>query len=133
LAEAEFRRIAERDPAFLAVFEDQIAKYDFRFVARIPLDFAEELLPAESGAQEILGEEQVDEVREAPPGEGVAEEWAGAPGAERQRIRSFPHVWQIDEMDCGAACLAMVCRHFGRAVSLPHIRRAVNMGVDGTS
>jgi ATP-binding cassette subfamily B protein len=36
-------------------------------------------------------------------------------------------------MDCGAACLAMVCRHFGRAVSLSHIRRLVHMGMDGTS
>ena len=26
------------------------------------------------------------------------------------RRRRFPHVCQIDEMDCGAACLAMVCR-----------------------
>ena len=58
---------------------------------------------------------------------------AKTPEPPRERIRSFPHVWQIDEMDCGAACLAMVCRHFGRAVSLPHIRKAVHMGVDGTS
>ena len=50
-----------------------------------------------------------------------------------QADQEVPHVWQIDEMDCGAACLAMVCRHFGRAVSLPHLRKAVYMGVDGTS
>ena len=40
----------------------------------------------------------------------------------RKRIWRFPDVRQIDEMDCGAASLAMVCRHFGRAVSLARIR-----------
>ena len=53
----------ERDDAFRAVFEDRIARYDFRFVARVPLDFAEELLPADAAVQETVGLEQVDEVR----------------------------------------------------------------------
>ena len=44
--------------------------------------------------------------------------------ARAARVRRIPFVRQIDEMDCGAACLAMVCRHFGRAVSLSHVRRA---------
>jgi ATP-binding cassette subfamily B protein len=42
-------------------------------------------------------------------------------------------VRQIDEMDCGAACLAMVCRYFGRSVSLARIRRLVHTSLDGTS
>ncbi len=135
LGERDFWRLAEGDETFRAVFEDQIASYDFRFVARVPLDFAEELLPADSAVQEIVGLEQVDEVRDAPPPDGaVGEEWAREEtGTPHSRIKRFPHVWQMDEMDCGAACLAMVCRHFGRGVSLPHIRKAVNMGVDGTS
>jgi ATP-binding cassette subfamily B protein len=36
-------------------------------------------------------------------------------------------------MDCGVACLAMVCRHFGRAVSLSFIRRVVQANTEGTS
>ena len=133
-AKSDFQRIAATDETFRAVFEDQIAKYDFRFVARVPLDFAEELLPADAAMPEKVGLEQVDEVREGPPaGAHTAEEWTGERPRRRKRIRSFPHVWQIDEMDCGAACLAMVCRFFGRAVSLPYLRKAVYMGVDGTS
>ena len=46
---------------------------------------------------------------------------------------SFRHVQQIDEMDCGAACLGMVCRHFGRDVSLAHIRQLCHTSRDGTS
>ena len=45
----------------------------------------------------------------------------------------MPFVRQIDEMDCGAASLAMVTRHFGRAVPLARIRQLVNTGLDGTS
>ena len=51
----------------------------------------------------------------------------------RRRIRRIPHVQQIDEMDCGAACLAMICRHFGRKVSLAHIRELCHTSRDGTS
>ena len=36
-------------------------------------------------------------------------------------------------MDCGAACLGMICRHFGRRVSLSHIRTLANTGAEGTS
>ena len=50
-----------------------------------------------------------------------------------RRLRRFPTVWGIDEADCGAASLAAVCRHFGRAVPLPAVRDAVDMAVDGTS
>jgi ATP-binding cassette subfamily B protein len=49
------------------------------------------------------------------------------------RIRRVPFIRQIDETDCGAACLAMVCRHFGRAVSLTRVRELSHTGREGTS
>jgi ATP-binding cassette subfamily B protein len=36
-------------------------------------------------------------------------------------------------MDCGAACLGMLCQAFGRKVSLSRIRQLCNTGLDGTS
>ena len=51
----------------------------------------------------------------------------------KARIRHFPHVQQIDEMDCGAASLGMICRHFGRKVSLARIRQLCHTATDGTS
>src|SRR5439155_17978202 len=51
----------------------------------------------------------------------------------KKRIRRIAHVQQIDEMDCGAASLAMICRHFGRKVSLAHIRQLCHTARDGTS
>ena len=49
------------------------------------------------------------------------------------RRRRFPFLAQIDLMDCGAASLAMVCRHFGREVSLSRIRALCHTASDGTS
>jgi ATP-binding cassette subfamily B protein len=49
------------------------------------------------------------------------------------RVRRVPFVRQIDEMDCGAACLAMVCRHFGRAVALSRIRDLTHTSTHGVS
>ena len=40
---------------------------------------------------------------------------------------------QIDFADCGVAALAMVCRAFGRKVSLPFIRQIAGTGQEGTS
>ena len=94
--------------------EERADQAHYRELAHVPPDFAEEILPA------------------APPREPEPEEWHGE-ALPRKRIRRFPQVWQIDEADCGAAALAMVCRHFGREVSLAHIRRAVCTGADGTS
>ncbi len=50
-----------------------------------------------------------------------------------KRIRRFPHLWQIDEMDCGATSLAIVCRYFGKAISLARIRQLVHTALDGAS
>lgn len=57
----------------------------------------------------------------------------GVEPGERRWIRRFPFVSQIDEMDCGVASLAMVCRHFGRNVSVARLRRLCYTGGDGTS
>lgn len=54
-------------------------------------------------------------------------------GRRGGRVGRMQFVPQIDEMDCGAACLAMVCRHYGRKVSLGWIRRLCHTSQDGTS
>lgn len=49
------------------------------------------------------------------------------------RHRRFPLVRQLDQMDCGAASIAMACRYFGHDVAMSSIRYAVGTGTDGTS
>jgi ATP-binding cassette subfamily B protein len=79
----------------------------------------------------------IERVDEPPPAPASADAVPDDDGGEfvrpAPRIRRFPTVLGVDEMDCGAACLAAVCRHFGRAVSLPTVRDAVATAVDGTS
>ena len=56
-----------------------------------------------------------------------------ATSAKGKRIPKIEHIQQIDEMDCGAASLGMICRHFGRKVSLARIRQLCHTATDGTS
>ncbi len=122
-----------RFPEFDKLLGERLAIYQARTEARIPLDFTEELLPAETrraDKTELDGEQ--------PPGEAEDGEdpFADEQGYFRKRgkrIRKIEHVQQIDEMDCGAASLGMICRHFGRKVSLARIRQLCHTATDGTS
>jgi HlyB family type I secretion system ABC transporter len=115
-------------PKFRARIEERITQYDYATVARVPLDFAEELLPAEVEAPTGLVAEEPDHF------ESAAEETTFEESEpRRRRRRNFPHVYQLDEMDCGAACLAIVARSFGKSVGMPYIRQLVQTSSDGTS
>ena len=136
LAPATFAALVAAHPEFRAEMERQIGQLDYRREARVPLDFAEELLPADATAHEKVGPRGVDHMAdeaEAVEERGPFESKEGYFAKRPRRIRRFPVVLQIDEMDCGAAALAAVCRHFGRHVNLAHIRRLVHTSVDGTS
>lgn len=124
------RELKEQFPEFRELLEERLAQYQASTEARVPLDFAEELLPAETRVQNKVAIEEAEEE------EAEEEPFADERGFFRKRgrrIRRIPHVQQIDEMDCGAASLAMICRHFGRNVSLSHIRQLCHTSRDGTS
>lgn len=148
-----YQSLLDGYPDFREAIEERIAQYDFRHTAQIPIDLFRELMPAGVAAARKVGRDQVDEnlrdgaATDTPATDGSPPADHGEPGAEAGpfadesgrfvkragRIRRFPHVWQIDEMDCGAACLAIVMRHFGRPVSLSRIRQLVHTGLDGAS
>jgi len=48
-------------------------------------------------------------------------------------IRRFPLVEQAEEMDCGAACLAMICRHFHINLTLGKLRELANVTTEGAT
>jgi ATP-binding cassette subfamily B protein len=129
--EATFGKLYARFPEFKTKIEERLADYDRPKTARLPLDFVQELLPANAAPIEQVSPQQLDERHTAAQlGPFATEDGHFVKGA---RIRRFPHVKQIDEMDCGAASLAMICRHFGRQVSLTRIRQVVHTATDGTS
>jgi ATP-binding cassette subfamily B protein len=48
-------------------------------------------------------------------------------------IKRFALVEQAEEMDCGAACLAMICRHYGIATTLGKLRELANVTTQGAT
>lgn len=131
LGEETFTRLVESIPEFRAQMAERIAQYDYRDHAVVPAGLDEELLPA-GATQQQVGADQADvsddETADESPfaSEGRFVKRGG-------RIRRMRIIRQIDAMDCGAASLAIICRHYGRAVSLARIRQLVNTGQDGTS
>ncbi len=107
-----FHRLLAAYPAFARRIDERIALYTLR---------------EQRPATPIAGHDA------AAPGLTVTEAGEDVATARPPIPRRFPLVRQIDEMDCGAACLAMVCRAFGHDVSLTTIRHAAGTSIDGTS
>ncbi|HEY4273760.1 MAG TPA: peptidase domain-containing ABC transporter [Candidatus Udaeobacter sp.] len=126
------RDLRRRFPEFDKLLSERLAAYQVKTEARIPLDFTTELLPAETQVQnkvELDGEHSAETQDKGAP---FADE-KGLFRKRGKRIRKIEHITQIDEMDCGAASLGMICRHFGRKVSLARIRQLCHTATDGTS
>jgi ABC-type bacteriocin/lantibiotic exporter with double-glycine peptidase domain len=124
LGQETFHWLLEQHPEFRKRVEERTRIYE-RAAARVATAELEEGLPAD--ATEAAAVHELESMEE-----GAATESPTL--VARPRIgRRFPHVHQLDEMDCGAACVAMICRFFGRDVSLSYIRQAVGTSVDGTS
>ncbi len=127
LEPSEVDELQQQFPEFRQLLEERRALYLARSGARMPLDFSQELLPAETDRPtEPLA------VSEDASDDPFADERGFFRRRKPPRTR-IPFVQQIDAMDCGAACLAMVCRHFGRSVNLSRIRELCHVSSDGTS
>ncbi|MEJ2417759.1 MAG: peptidase domain-containing ABC transporter [Exilibacterium sp.] len=48
-------------------------------------------------------------------------------------LRRFPLVPQAEEMDCGAACLAMICRYYDIPMTLGKLREMANVTTQGAT
>lgn len=132
LAPATLVTLSREFPDFARALRDKIASYRPDHEARVPLDFGLELLPATAVARR----EEDESVAATDATAAVEHPYADEQGyfrSDRKRIRRFQLIRQIDEMDCGAAALAMVCLHFGRRISLPRIRELCHVAADGTS
>ena len=47
--------------------------------------------------------------------------------------RNYPHIQQQSSSDCGAACLAMISRYWGKRVSINYLRELIGIGRSGSS
>jgi HlyB family type I secretion system ABC transporter len=138
LAPEAVQEMNRQFPEFARLMEERRAQYSLATEAHVPLDFAQEELPAESSiANKVELDEPQEDLAERPEEldgkDPFADDETGLFRKRKGRIRSIPLIQQIDEADCGAASLAMICRHFGRKVSLARIRQLCHTARDGTS
>ncbi|MEL6910237.1 MAG: ABC transporter transmembrane domain-containing protein [Cyanobacteria bacterium J06598_4] len=54
---------------------------------------------------------------------------------KRRRVlwRTYPYIEQQSSSDCGAACLAMISRYWGKRVSINYLRKLIGIGRSGSS
>jgi CRP-like cAMP-binding protein/predicted double-glycine peptidase len=122
LSAAHFHRLMADSPAFAARVRERMALYDARDRLRPPQAADAEVPPVGASVWSAVD-----------PGLSVTETGAEEEDLQPRRRRRFPFVRQIDEMDCGAACIAMLCRFYGHNVSMASIRSAVGTDVSGTT
>jgi HlyB family type I secretion system ABC transporter len=131
-------------PELHRIVSERVAQYQVEREARVPLDFFSEMLPADATVHDKTAVEEEARIGASAPGapaRGATSPYDRYPFADeeghfrkkRGRILRFPFVPQVDEMDCGAASLAMICRYYGRSVSLARIRQLAHIAHDGTS
>lgn len=124
-----FEQLRTQHPEVERRVREQISIYDRGPAQHVPLDFVGEV-PVESSTGLDAPIETGDRI--PPPSEDTASArrwWSRF----RSKRRHVAVVRQLDMMDCGAACLTMVCRAFGRNVPIGHVRDLIGTSVDGTS
>jgi subfamily B ATP-binding cassette protein HlyB/CyaB len=99
--------VLERNPKLREVLEDRI-----RFVER-----------------ELDRQKRLAERRKRP----VVLDLQSRAASNEKLIRRFALVEQAEEMDCGAACLAMLCRHYGISITLGKLRELANVTTQGAT
>ncbi|MGO9959498.1 MAG: cyclic nucleotide-binding domain-containing protein, partial [Solirubrobacteraceae bacterium] len=122
LSAADFHQLMVASAAFAARVHERMALYDARDRGEAPR--LRDTVVAVPG-QDVWN--AID------PGLSVSVSGAEESDGHRRRRRRFPFVRQIDEMDCGAACIAMLCRFYGHNVSMTSIRNAVGTDLGGTT
>lgn len=79
--------------------------------------------------RELQRQKRLAERRKRP----VILDLASQPKAGEKIIKRFAWVEQAEEMDCGAACLAMLCRHYGINITLGKLRELANVTTQGAT
>ncbi|RJG05531.1 ATP-binding cassette domain-containing protein [Noviherbaspirillum cavernae] len=107
IPEKTVHMILERNTKLREVLEDRI-----RFIER-----------------ELQRQKKLAERRKSP----VRLDLYSKPEFGEKIIKRFPLVEQAEEMDCGAACLAMLCRHYGISMTLGKLRELANVTTQGAT
>jgi ABC-type bacteriocin/lantibiotic exporter with double-glycine peptidase domain/CRP-like cAMP-binding protein len=114
----ELRRMIDADPALRARVDARLRGYEKPPAAVHAADPYEE-----ADAEAELANAVAADADALEPADAI----------EAAPRRRFKLIRQVDERDCGAACLAMLCRYYGHETSMSFIRQSAGTSVDGTS
>ena len=123
LDQKDFADLSARFDGLASRVEELVTVRDRQGDARVPLDIHREILPG--GISDSPATEP-EAARALPQFE------IETPRAPRHR-RRFPFVQQLDEMDCGVACLSMVAKWYRIDVSISWLRDIAKAGPSGTT
>ena len=107
IPEKTIHQILERNPKLREVLEERIRAIE----------------------REFQRQKKLAERRKRP----VILDLQSQPEAGEKIIKRFALVEQAEEMDCGAACLAMLCRHYGISMTLGKLRELANVTTQGAT
>ena len=99
--------IVEHNPSIREIFDERIARLD----------------------KELDRQKKVDRLK---PSVNMFSKGEKA-GLGTKLIKRFERVQQAEEMDCGAACLAMICKHYKIPMTLGKLREMANVTTEGAS
>jgi subfamily B ATP-binding cassette protein HlyB/CyaB len=83
----------------------------------------------EFSERELQRQKKLAERRRRP----VLLDLGSKPSLGERIIRRFPLVEQAEETDCGGACLAMMCKHYGIGMTLGKLREMANVTQEGAT
>ena len=129
--QARAASIITKEPS--SVFRLEKSEFE-RIVAASP-KFKDAIVSVASGYGRA-GLVEAEEIAEASP--SSAAELPTAPEPEEpvyqpRRARRFPALLQLSETDCGAACLSMILRYYGKHVSINRLRDLANVSREGAT
>lgn len=139
LSPAAFKGMLKEHPILNQIVEKRIAQYNAgKESSRIPLDFAHLIENVEQGKSQtnnnlFRNTSYPTIFDDKPPSAKIQENANNQKAKKNKRSHRFSFIRQIDEADCGAAALGMVCHYFGRKVTLAHVRELSGTSVDGTT
>ena len=100
-----------------------------------PADELHAVGPVEEDGEDLDESEEDDDEDAEDDDEHTDDEFAvdSTTAKRRTRLNDLPLIVQHDQMDCGAACLAMVLRFYGKRISVARLRGMLGVSIDGSS
>ncbi|HEX8073087.1 MAG TPA: peptidase domain-containing ABC transporter [Pyrinomonadaceae bacterium] len=121
--------VVTRAPA--SVFRLEKADFD-RIIAAAP-KVREALVNMAAGYSQAAVAAAAAAVPASPTEELPPAPEPAADGYKPKRARRYPALLQLSEMDCGAACMAMILRYYRKHVSINRLRDLVNVSREGAT